>query len=250
MKRLSRGAVWKLRLAYFLPMVPMVPVMGDPQEADCLWVQAFSRKSIAEKRLADVLAPLFQEAAGSEPEVFRRLILRGFDPGDANRRLARLAREIAERYAKGAFPLAIVGQWEVVFCLYEEYREWYDCHRDRIHAVFPPHVGPTPRVKARCIEISQAHGLVAPIELAVPVMLARAVAHIWGLGWNCIVVPFDMSLHETFVPGAAEGQEHTERFIGVLPWKGWLAREVFGRLIYMPVIRYFRKNNLFALSPP
>lgn len=77
--------------------------------------------------------------------------------------------------------------------IYAEHRELYEAYKDFIHPVWPPYVGPTPNVKRGCIRIAKRLGLSLPIELAPPVMLARAITHVWALGWNCVTVPFEMS---------------------------------------------------------
>lgn len=87
-----------VRAAYWDPFHPLAPVIGNPQEADCIWTQAFSRGSnpkYNDKNFKRNIRILRRKARFDDAETFRLLQEDGIDPGNANGVLARLGIELA-----------------------------------------------------------------------------------------------------------------------------------------------------------
>jgi hypothetical protein len=251
---LTKQEIHRVWASYLNPLKPSVPQIGDPQEADCIWTQAYSRVHYSEAQLPSIIGAFRKEANNDDERTIELIIKDGFDPGSANFKLAQLGTEMSERYAKQDV-LHRIDQWEVPIALYMQDYNWFRKHRKFIHPIWPPFTGPTPNVKRGCIITSQKLGLTSPIELAAPVMIARAVMHIWALGWNCIVPSFEMTPEETFVSESCQYQ--TRGMWNWNPWNCWLIRETYGRYGYCTVvgpmvnlIKTGKAEKLVSFYPP
>lgn len=215
--------VVRLWICYFLPFLPIVPRIGNPEEADCLFVQAFGRNEFDDRSLGKVLWDVRSQAGMDDVEAFNMLVYRSFNPGKPNRALARVAMRLSDWLS-----IPVIAQWEVVFAIFQMAPEWYFANRGRIDSIWPGKEGyfATHHVKVFSREKMLGRGLSRPLEVAHPSMVARAVPVIWKLGMNPIVQ--GMSLwkfwtHELWIWDKESVQLWTRSFAL------WLLREIPGR---------------------
>lgn len=95
-------------------------------------MQTFGRNRLANSELGRTLWKLRVEAKMDDMNSFVLLRYQDFDPGSANRALAKIAMRFSERYG-----IPIIAQWEVAFAIFEMDIRWYMAHWYAIDAVWP-----------------------------------------------------------------------------------------------------------------
>ena len=175
-----------MQLLYFLPIPGLTlklahvihrqyPVISDN---DCIFIQAFGRNTWTDEQL---LGFLKDNQARRSNDPMRALQRDGFDPGRSNRDLARIAWMLFLNR-----PVNIFAQWEVAYAMWEENPTVYDKllgGTGLMHVLWPRgSYYPTWIVKQDSIGLAAELGLMHPIELAHPDMVARATAILWRLG--------------------------------------------------------------------
>jgi len=213
--------------SYFLPFIPASPRIGIFAEAVCIFVQAFGRNRFSDNECGWMLWNLRVEAKMDDMDALVLLKCQDFDPGSANRALAKAAMRLSEHYG-----IPIIAQWEVAFAIFETDIRWYMAHRHVIDVIWPPEEGyfATYHVKMSSCERMRTRGLIGrPLELAHPAMLARAIPICWKVGVNPVTdaVPFlRFWKHELWVWDKRSVQPWTRAF-----FPNWMLREVPGRLL-------------------
>ncbi|HXV26409.1 MAG TPA: hypothetical protein VD862_00035 [Candidatus Paceibacterota bacterium] len=224
-------------VCYWFPFIPAVPAFGKREDADCVYAQAFGRNSLSDDELGATLYRLRTEVDMDDWQAFTLLAYRGFDPGKSNRAIARYCkRAVRERR------IALIGQWEVMYAIWDEDPAWYYDHRELLDIVWPPREGyfATRHVKLLSRECMHKRGCSRPLEVAHPAMVTRAVSVIWALGVTPIVEPvkpFRFHRHELWVWDGDSVQGWTRRF------RSWVIRELAGRAHHLLV-------GWLALTPP
>jgi hypothetical protein len=94
---LTKQEIHRVWASYLNPLKPSVPQIGDPQEADCIWTQAYSRVHYSEAQLPSIIGAFRKEANNDDERTIELIIKDGFDPGSANFKLAQLGTEMSER---------------------------------------------------------------------------------------------------------------------------------------------------------
>jgi hypothetical protein len=169
-----------------MPFLPSIPGIGSTADADCIFVQALGRNSFPDEGLGKGLAQLRRKAGPHDLKAFNHMKAFGFDPGESNRALARMAMK-----RSGQLRIPIIAQWEVVYAIWEMNSGWYVHHLNKIDCLWPPEGGyfSTRDVKIMSKERMLARGCRRPLEMAHPAMIARAVTILWKLGISPIVEP-------------------------------------------------------------
>jgi len=215
-----------------MPFLPCCPKIGEPEDGDCIFVQAFGRNSITDKDLGRIVWEAISKSA-SLSETFTFLSYNDFDPGRVNRVLAKKTVRLSKKYK-----IPIIAQWEVVYCIWEMDHYWFLENQTEIDCLWPPKQGyyATMDVKLECREKMRARRKNRPIEVCHPAMAARAVAVIWKTKVNLViepVYPWNFFRHELWVWDAGSIQAWTRRFIAFRdPRDWWLLRECFGRFVH------------------
>lgn len=239
---------FKLFLCYLVPLLPCSPKIGELEQGDCVFVQAFGRNTLSDEDLGE---RIWQAKNNSDSlgETFTFLGYQegGFDPGDSNRALAKKAMDLAEKYE-----IPIIAQWEVVYAIWEMERKWFFENQSEISCLFPPEQGyyATWDVKLESKAMMEERGKSNPIEVCHPAMKPRAIAIIWKTGLHLVaegVSIFDFWKDELWVWDSESIQPWTRRFIGLEDLKTllrerfeaiekiWLIREFGGRLVHHPI---------------
>lgn len=212
---------------YLLPFLPAMPRIGNVEQADCIFVQAFGRGSWIDAVLGQILANVLIAAKGDDSSALNILRMRGFKPGESNFALARHAMRLHERYK-----IPIIAQWEVVCAIFILDPAWYWERQKEIDAIWPPTEGyfSTYHVKMASREKMLARGKCRPLEVSHPAMISRAVPTIWKLGVAPIaegVSLFNFRSHELWVWDPNSVQPWTRGF------RNWIPREAIGRGLHL-----------------
>jgi len=229
---------------YCIPFFPCCPTIGDPREGDCIIVQAFGRNSIPEDILGKVIRDLRAEHTSLDA-LFTVLKRKKFHPGKPNWSLARKVLS----FAGDDTPL-IIGQWEVLYCVWEYDRRWFLSHQERIDCLWPREIGyySTWDLHVEAKQCMERRNKKRPIEICHPAMAARVIAIAWKLKINAViegVYPWSFHNHPLWVWDEKTLQPWTRNFIKFGdPRNWWLARESFGRYIHHP-----RKGYISFVQP-
>ncbi|OGE80468.1 MAG: hypothetical protein A2660_01225 [Candidatus Doudnabacteria bacterium RIFCSPHIGHO2_01_FULL_45_18] len=239
----SFWTICKLWFFYLLPFWAAVPKIGELEEADCIFVQAFGRNNYTDAELGRVLWDLRTEVRLSDLDAFNLLAQRAFEPGASNRALAKYAMQRAYKYN-----IPIIAQWEVVFAIYQMDPNWYVSNRDLIDCLWPPKEGyfATWHVKVLSKERMRSRILCRPLEIAHPAMTVRAVPIIWSLGLNPVVEPIsarESTRHELWVWDQSSIQPWTRNF------QAWKVRELMGRVAHVVTHIWGVRHVIFAIKP-
>jgi hypothetical protein len=180
-----------LILLYLLPIpgLPWIlrqklwPVVNDEfiEGADYLLVQAFGRDSLSDKTVSGALSALFENDFDDLLSCLGKLEQTGFEPGIANRMLAKVQQEYMDRSPK----MVSISQWEVVYAHWQQDKIGFAQKLDRIEPLWPTEAYfATVHVKRSSKAVIVRRGL-SPhngIELAHPDMVIRAKLILWKLG--------------------------------------------------------------------
>ena len=126
---------------YFFRPGVLVRQRGSMHHDDVICPQAFGRNTWTDEEVAGKLSDLFQEGPAAWQKLddlarFRKLESVGFDPGEVNRQLAKYCYELS--YRDNTLPQTIVGQWEVLYAVYQINPLWYINIWCNHHAIWPP----------------------------------------------------------------------------------------------------------------
>lgn len=229
---------FKMLFCYLMPFLPCCPKIGDLEEGDCIFVQAFGRNSIPDEKLGQTVWEVISKSS-SLSEIFTFLSYGGFDPGKANRALAKRVVRLARKYK-----IPIIAQWEVIYCVWESNHHWFLDNQSEIDCLWPPKQGyyATIDVKLESRERMKARGKKKPIEVCHPAMAARAVTIIWKIGVSLIIeaiYPWNFWKQELWIWDSDSIQPWTRGFIRLRdPREWWLPRECFGRFLHHPLKRW------------
>jgi hypothetical protein len=160
-------AMFGVWIRYFA-VIPGLPAIGDPEEADVLIIQAFGRNTYGDEEL-DIVRTIYERSGGNDATAIEKLREVSFNPGIPNYDLAQEAQEIADRY-----DLPIITQWEVAVAFNPE---WYAVHKERIICIWPPggtEYFTTWHVKTATWKIMKEKGWKTPVELAHKSQIARS----------------------------------------------------------------------------
>jgi hypothetical protein len=210
----------KLWLWYYLFFLPGCPDIGQTDQADCLYVQAFGRSMFTDKELQG-MAWLCRESPLSDEEKYAKLHALGFYPGDSNVELAIAAWVIIARR-----PQLAIMQWEVGFALWQEYPCWYNEHRLELVALWPSvavDYFPTIDVTRQSFALAKVRGKSRPRVLANSWMIIRAALIVAKLEGHLPIVR-DMDLR---IMDPSSIQRWTRS------WWRWLPREFIGRCVHV-----------------
>jgi hypothetical protein len=222
----------KLFACYLLPFLPCCPKIGNIEEGDCIWIQAFGRNSWPDEELGKIICDILKKSS-SLSEAFTFIRYLGFDPGSVNKALSKHAVSLAKRYE-----VPISGQWENIYCIWESDLEWFLDNQNEIDCLWPPELGyyATWHVKLESRERMRARHRKRPIEVCHPAMAARAIAIIWKLRVNVIteaVYPWNFWKNPLWVWDINSVQAWTTAFIRLAdPREWWLSRESYGRYFH------------------
>lgn len=207
----------------YFAVIPGLPAIGDPEEADVLIIQAFGRNTFPKKELP-IVRRLHEELGRDDATTIAKLREMSFDPGIPNYDLAQEAQEIADRYN-----LPIITQWEVAAAFDSE---WYETHKERVTCVWPPGDASyftSWHVKIATFRIMQQNNWRLPIELAHKNQIARTF----------LIVRKIMHITPVVLPQKTKSFDPNS----VQPWiKSWrkfvLPREIIVRWVHHIIKRW------------
>ena len=195
--------------------VNLLPV-GNPTDADCIFVQAFGRVSYPDTALPEIMRWLRKEADDTDLHMFELLDKYCCLTGASNQALAVTCYWLIHENPN----LHLMMQWEVALELWRIDHEWYVYRLQQLHTIWPPGDGyfDTTAVKRVSIGLMRYHGLSRPLELAKSAMLVRAWLIIRRLGVEPRLVIANIPFDEN----------------SIQPWtrnrRRWIARELLGRV--------------------
>lgn len=228
----------KVFFCYLIPFFPCCPRIGNLEEADCIFIQAFGRNSIPDAELGEVIWKILSKGF-SLTGIFTLLSRNGFESGEPNKVLARKTLALAKKYG-----VPIIGQWEVIYAIWQLDRRWFFDHREEIDCLWPPRCGyySTWEVKLASKEKMKARGKKRPIEVCHPAMTARVIPILWKIKIGVVVegvYPWNFYRHPLWVWDKDSVQPWVRAFIKLQdPRTWWLARESYGRFVHHPLYRY------------
>ncbi len=234
--------VW---ISFFRTFAASVPRIGMTESMDCIFVQAFGRNHFTDDELGGIINSLILKCGNDDYALLQALDRMNFNPGKANRALARYVMKIVEIFDD--LPV-IISQWEVVYAIYEIDLKWYLDHRQKIDAIWPPHEGyfATWHVKLASREKMRARALSRPFEVAHPAMIARTIPILWAIDVNPIVEQISSGNavnHELWVWDEDSIQPWTCNFAA------WKKRELLGRLGHVATHIWGVRQLIFAIKP-
>lgn len=110
----------------------------DPHRADFICPAAFGRNTWSDTAVGAIIHTAREELChGDDIATFEWLKSKKFNPGLPNALLADTCFASAHDSEK-----PIIGQWEVLYEIYHRWPKWYQDHKDRLFAVWPPKEGP------------------------------------------------------------------------------------------------------------
>lgn len=146
-------------LRYFL-IWPGAPVMGSPENADVILVQAFGRNHFPDNELFKV-RNLRDAISQSNPDLIK-VLRRRVDIGIPNKELADVTRNLVEKYK-----IPAIVQWEIALGFTHE---WLKKWEEYIIILWPPgkpgKYFSTYDVKKLSFEEMEERGLKNPIEIS------------------------------------------------------------------------------------
>ncbi|HLC95584.1 MAG TPA: hypothetical protein VJH89_03805 [Patescibacteria group bacterium] len=100
-------------------------------DADFICPQAFGRNTHKDKNIGEIVGHT-QSHFKDDIKTFKWLQNDWFDPGHPNTLLGSRALVLAKEYQK-----PIIGQWEVMYCMYHIDPAWYIEHQEHLIVIWP-----------------------------------------------------------------------------------------------------------------
>lgn len=239
----------KLFFCYLLVFLPCTPKIGELEQGDCIFVQAFGRNSIPDEELGKTV----REKISKDETLNQRLKSLNdddFDPGKSNKALAKKALRLAKRR-----DIPVISQWEVVYAIWELDRQWLLDNQSKIDCLWPPEEGyyTTFDVKQECKKRMKQRGKSKPIEICHPAMAARATAIIWKTGTDLVtegIKPWSFSKNELWVWDSSSIQPWTREFVPLEALRNgwWLLKDPKERIL--KGIWWIREGSVRFLHHP
>lgn len=158
---------------YFL-VWPGSPPLGDINEADCVFGQAYGRNTMPDESKA---GKFYKKCKRNDLRAIKKLVKYGFDPGIPNFDLAKEFKDLKEKY-----DLLGILQWEICVALFLLDEEWYVRNQHKIIGLWPVKgYFHTRAVKEMSVAIMKKYNKKNPIELCHKRQAVRAILIIWKL---------------------------------------------------------------------
>jgi len=140
---------------------------GYSSEGDFICPQAFGRNTYSDRKVGMIVGSIIESLHNSQIDTFRALFSRGFDPGTPNKALALRCLELAKASPMTG-PRPVIGQWEVLYAMWEIDQKWYEDHEKMLCSIWPPIQGylGTRGMLLIVRDIADTHSLKMPVLVA------------------------------------------------------------------------------------
>lgn len=203
--RIKDFFLWIYLFFLYCLVWPGCPRIGDPRKANVIWGFAFGRNSYSDEKDIAILKKSYSD----ERELFHRLDLNDFDPGNPN---FGIARGVKAKMSKMLIPAVL--QWEIVTALYKLFPDWFFHNQSRIFCIWPEGYMTSKELILKFVEIKKDQ---IPIIVSDKRHSVRAVL----LVWRFFRKPIVGDLTASFDPFSVQDW--------IRNWKKWLKREILVR---------------------